>query len=126
MDGQKGFTLIEIVLVMAIIAITLALTGPRISAGINRLELNQAAQSIRRYTKLARVQAQRTEKEQYVILDRDKHSVAQLNESMQIVREEKLPGSVEILTQPEAPITAIYIAPSGFLRANPLRLRSRT
>ena len=70
MNHDKGFTLIEIVIVMVIISIAVAMAAPTIGAGIGRLELNQATQSVRRYIKLARIQAQRTDKEQYVILDR--------------------------------------------------------
>ena len=126
MQRGKGFTLIEIVIVMTIIAIALALTAPSIGAGIGRVELNQAGQSVRRYIKTARVESRRFEREQYVILDPSRHSVAVLNESMAIVHEEKLPNSVSVLLDPDTQMAAIYVSPSGAVRGNAVRLRGRS
>ena len=125
MGQNRGFTLIEIVIVMAIIAIAMAIAGPRIGAGMGRLELNQAAQSVRRHIKIARLQAQRFDREQYVVLDRDRHSVALLGEGLRVVREERLPGSVEVVLDPAAQAATIYVSPSGSLRGNAVRLRGR-
>src|SRR5262245_48043833 len=125
MGRGTGFSLIEIVVVMAVIAIALVLTGPSIGAGISRIELNQAAQSTQRYIKVARLQAQRSQQEQYVILDPDRHSVAILNEALQITREEKLPNSVQVVLEAGSQIAAVYVAPSGAVRGNTLRLLGR-
>ena len=126
MNGRRGFTLIEVVIVMAIVAISLSMAGPRIGAGIGRIELNQAAQTIRTYIKLARVQAQRADREQYIVLDKERRSVALLGPEMKILRQQTLPRSVDFVLQPDVQATALYVAPSGILRGNPVRLRGRT
>ena len=110
---------------MAIIAISLTLAGPRIGAGIGRIELNQAAQTIRSYIKLARLQAQRSDREQYVVFDRRKQSIALVGPVMNSVREEKLPSSVEFVLEPDVQVSSLSIAPSGIARGNPIRLRGR-
>ena len=125
MNGRRGFSLIEIVVVLAIIAISLSLAGPRIGAGLGRIELNQAAQTVRSYIKLARLQAQRSDREQYVVLDQQRHSVALVGPEMKVTREETLPKSVQFVLQPEVQAAALYVAPSGILRGGPVRLRGR-
>ena len=125
MNGRRGFSLIEVVIVLAIIGISLSLAGPRIGAGLGRIELNQAAQTVRTYIKLARLQAQRSDREQYLVLDRKRRSVALVGPDMRVAREEALPGSVEFILQPEAQAAALHVAPSGILRGAPIRLRGR-
>ena len=126
MNGRRGFTLIEVVIVMAIIAISLSMAGPRIGAGIGRLELNQAALTVRSLLKAARLRAQRSDRAHYVVLDRNKHSVAILSPEMQIVREESIPASVEIVLEPGGQIASLYVPPSGIVRGPAPRLRGRT
>lgn len=126
MNKRRGFSLIEVVIVLAIIGISLSLAGPRIGAGLGRIELNQAAQTVRTYIKLARLQAQRSDREQYVVLDRQKRSVALVGPDMRVAREETLPRSVEFILQSEVQAAALYVPPSGILRGDPVRLRGRT
>jgi prepilin-type N-terminal cleavage/methylation domain-containing protein len=125
-NGRRGFTLVEVIVVMAIIAISLSLAGPRIGAGFGRIELNQAAQTVRSYIKLARLEAQRSDRGQYVVLDKQRHVVALVGPDMQTVREQPLPRSVEILGDTDLQATAVFVAPSGILRGDPVRLRGRT
>jgi prepilin-type N-terminal cleavage/methylation domain-containing protein len=125
-NRRSGFTLVEVVVVMAIIAISLTLAGPRIGAGIGRIELNQAEQTVRSYIKLGRVQAQRSDRAHYVVLDRQKRSVVLVNREMKVLREAELPSSVEFVLEPEVQLSAVSIAPSGIARGNPIRLRGRS
>ena len=126
MTGQRGFSLIEVVIVMAIIAMTLGLAGPRIGAGFGRLELSESAQKVRNYIRMARLQAERTDRQQYVVLNKTKHSVSLVNSDLQVLREEQLPSSVEIMLTGDSTVEALYVAPSGIARGAPFKLKGRT
>ena len=124
--GVKGFSLIEVVVVMALIALTLTLAGPRIGAGLGRLELEQTAQSIRGFVRAGRVQAQRADREYHVVVDRKRDLMTLFDEQMKIVREEQLPSSVQIVFESPTDVAHIAISPSGILRSRPIWLRSRS
>jgi type II secretory pathway pseudopilin PulG len=115
--------LIEVILVMALIALALTLAGPRIGAGISRLELEQAAQSVRSLIKVGRVQAQRTDKEYYVVVNRERRSITLLGPDMRQLKSETLPSSVQFVQ--DSNLVSISIAPSGIVRAQALRLHGR-
>src|SRR5262249_47026207 len=97
MTGRRGVTLIEVVAVMAIIAIAVGLAGPRIGAGLGRLELHQAEQTVKNYLKLARVQAHRSDHDFYVVLDNVRQSIGLVGPGMKLVREQRLPSSVSFV-----------------------------
>jgi len=122
----KGFSLIEVVVVMALIALTLTLAGPRIRAGFGRLELEQSAQAIRSFVKAGRVQAQRADREYHVVIDSKRDSMALLDPELKVVRKEPLPSSVQIILDSDAPVSELTISPSGIVRGEPIRLRGRT
>ena len=122
---MKGFSLIEVVVVMALIALTLTLAGPRIGAGLGRLELERTAQTIRNFIKLGRVQAERKDREYYVVIDRKQGAVRLLDPDMKIVRQEQLPSSVQINFDSNSDMAGLTILPSGIVRGNPVRLHGR-
>jgi len=123
---DRGFSLIEVVVVMALIALTLTLAGPRIGAGIGRLELERAAQSIRSFVKLGRVQAQRTDREHYIVIDRKRDLITLLNPELRPLREEQLPSSVHIVLDSNLDLDSISIPPSGIVHSKLVRLRGRS
>ena len=124
-ERSKGFSLVEVVVVMAVIALALTVAGPRIGAGMGRLELEQAAQSVRSFIKLGRVHAQRTDRQHFVVIDRRQESITLLDPEMEPLRTEALPSSVHIVLEPGSDLTTLSIAPSGIVRGESLRLRGR-
>ena len=122
----KGFSLIEVVLVMVLVVLTLTLVGPRIGAGFGRLELEEAAQTIRGFVKIGGVQAQRTERGYYVVIDRAKKSMSLLDPDMKVVRQKDLPSSVEIIPESKDELATIVISPVGIVRSPRMKLRGRT
>jgi prepilin-type N-terminal cleavage/methylation domain-containing protein len=126
MSGKRGFTLIEVVVVMVIIAITIGLVGPRIGAGLSRLEMNNAAQTARGLIRLAKLQAQRTERSQYVVFDRNRRTVSLVSDGLKVVRESELYSSVNIVLEGNAASAAFYVLPSGMVRGPAVRLRSQS
>jgi prepilin-type N-terminal cleavage/methylation domain-containing protein len=123
---HEGFSLIEVVVVMALIALTLTLAGPRIGAGLGRLELEQAAQNIRGFVRAGRVQALRTDREHYVAIDRKRQVMTLLDSDMKTLREEPLPSSVRVVFDSASDIANIAVSSSGIVRSQPIRLRGRS
>jgi len=122
---REGFSLIEVVVVMAVIALALTLVGPRIGAGMGRLELEQAAQSVRSFVKMARAQAQRADRQHFVVINSREDSIVLLDADMQPIRRENIPSSVHIVAS-DSELSTFAIAPSGIVRGGPIRLRGRT
>ncbi len=124
MTGRRGFTLIEVVVVMVIVAIVTGLVGPRIGAGFDRLQMNSAAQATRGFIRMARLQAERTEKSQYVVFDRNRRAISLVNDEMKPIRESVLPSSIDIVLENDARTAAFFVMPSGIVRGGTVRLRS--
>ncbi len=68
-----GFSLIELLIVMAIAIMTLALLAPRISGALERLELKQLTQKMATSLKATRTQAISTGKDAIWTLDLKQH-----------------------------------------------------
>ena len=54
MSQARGLSLAEVMIVMAIIALSVGLVGPRNGAGMTRIEVYQAEQTIRSFVEMAR------------------------------------------------------------------------
>src|SRR5215831_17516764 len=121
----KGFSLIELVVVMALIALTLTLAGPRIGAGLGRLELERTAQTIRGLVKSGRIRAQRTDREYYVVIDRKQDWLRLIDPDMKLVRQEQLPSSIDINFESNSDLMSLIISPSGVVRGSAIRLHGK-
>ena len=122
---MKGFTLIEVVVVMALIALTLTLAGPRIGAGLGRLDLERTAQTIRGFVKIGRIQAERRDREYYVTIDRKQDVLRLLDPDLKVIRQEQLSSTVEFNFESNSDLAALTISPSGIVRGTAIRLHSR-
>ena len=122
---NRGFSLVEVVIVMSMIALALTIAGPRIGAGIGRLELEQAAQNVRSLVSQGRLHAQRTDREHYLVVDRKQNSITLLDPDMHPIRQQKL-SSVQIELQSYEDIESIFISPAGIVRGEPIKLKHRT
>ncbi len=120
-----GLSLVEVMIVMAIIALSVGLVGPRIGAGMTRLEVNQAEQTIRSFVQIARSRARRADQAHFVVVDRSSSSLVLVGPDMQVLRERDLSSSIEVVSDSDTGVTTIYVPPSGLLRGETLFLRSR-
>lgn len=125
MSNAKGLSLIEVMIVMAIIALSAGLVGPRIGAGMTRIELYQAEESIRSFVQIARSRAQRSNDAHFVVLDRRASTVSLIGPNMGVLRVRELPRAVELVIESQSGIDSIYVPPSGLLRGEFIQLRSR-
>ena len=123
--GAVGLSLIEVMIVMTILALSAGLVGPRIGAGLTRLELNQTEETLRNFIQNARVHAQRENRGYFVVADRDGRRILLLDSDMEILRERGLPSSVDFAPTVYDDVRSIYVPPSGLLRDQVVRLRSR-
>ncbi len=121
----NGLSLVEVMIVMTIIALSVGLVGPRIGAGMTRLEVHQAEQTIRSFVQIARSKARRTDRAHFVVLDRRSSSLVLVGPDMQVLRERDLPSSIEVIGDSDSGVTSIYVPPSGLLRQATILLRSR-
>ena len=121
----NGLSLVEVMIVMTIIALSVGLVGPRIGAGMTRLEVHQAEQTIRSFVQIARSKARRTDRAHFVVLDRRTSTLVLVGPDMQVLRERDLPSSIEVIGDSDSGVTSIYVPPSGLLRQETILLRSR-
>src|ERR1051326_5994688 len=110
---------------MVLIALTLTLAGPRIGAGLGRLELERTAQTIRALVKTGRIQAQRTDREYYLVMDPKQDSLRLIDPDMKVVRREQLPSTIEINFESNSDLASLTISPTGVVRGSAIRLRGR-
>lgn len=121
----RGLSLIEVMIVMAILALSAGLAGPRIGAGLARLEMSQTDETLKSFVQMARLAAQRSDRPHFVIMDGERDRILLLDPDMRVLREGGLPASVEVVPNAEDSVQAIHVPPSGLLRTESLRLRSR-
>jgi len=75
LTGQRGFTMVEIVIVMVIMSLVLAFAGPRIAKSLGGLTLKTTANKVSGILRFARSQAVATGTLHSVIFDIDRHTV---------------------------------------------------
>ena len=92
---------------------------------MTRIEVYQAEQTIRSFVEMARSRAQRSNLAHFVVLNRRGPTVTLVGPDMNILRERKLPSSVELVVDSEEGIESIDVPPSGLLRGQFIQLRSR-
>jgi general secretion pathway protein H len=72
--GEQGFTLIELVVVLAVLGLVLGLVGARLSSGVSPTELKAAAREIASALRETRSQAIVRNRESSLALDVERHT----------------------------------------------------
>jgi general secretion pathway protein H len=73
-NGQRGFTLVELLVVLVIAALALSLVGTSISRNISGAEMRNAARKVAASLRYTRTQAILTKSEQVFLVDTDKRT----------------------------------------------------
>ncbi len=73
-NGQRGFTLVELLVVLVIAALAMALVGTSISRSISGAEMRTAARKVAASLRYTRTHAILTKSEQMFLVDTEKHS----------------------------------------------------
>jgi general secretion pathway protein H len=73
-NGQRGFTLVELLVVLVIAALAMALVGTSISRSISGAEMRTAARKVAASLRYTRTHAILTKSEQVFLVDTEKHS----------------------------------------------------
>ena len=95
-DRNRGLSLIEMIVVMAIISLFAGLVGPRIGSGLAGLELRRAERTVLDSLRDAKTYARQSGSTVFVVFDGEDQKVVLLGSDMQVVRESPLPDSVEL------------------------------
>lgn len=73
-NGQRGFTLVELLVVLVIAALAMALVGTSISRSVSGAEMRTAAHKVAASLRYTRTQAILTKSEKVFLVDTEKHS----------------------------------------------------
>ena len=73
-NGQRGFTLVELLVVLVIAALAMALVGTSISRSISGAEMRTAARKVAASLRYTRTHAILSKSEQVFLVDTEKHS----------------------------------------------------
>ena len=130
---KAGFTLLEMLVVLVLIAVITAVAVPVAGAGIQTLRLQSAARHVAAALRLARGRAIRSQEIHLVSLEREQSRVTVASGDLRFRRSFQLPPGVrlqEALLREEAPPLSgrrpermdFYFAPSGFSEALEVRL----
>ena len=103
-NTQKGFTLIEIIVVMLIIGIASGLVGIMVSKGKGSLELRTFTKDVSAILRYARNNAVSEKKIYCFVIDKDKHTYQLYSEdtgykNKEIVMNKDIPDELEISVQ---------------------------
>lgn len=102
---QAGVTLLEMMIVVALVAVLAGLTFPAVSSGVDSLRLNGAAQSIVSYLDSAMNRAERRQQLMEISISPKENSVTLRSTEEGYVKTLALPDGVTIVeVLPEAPL----------------------
>ena len=73
-NGQRGFTLVELLVVLVIAALALSLVGTSISRNVSGAEMRNAARKVAASLRYTRTQAILTKSEQVFVVDTEKRT----------------------------------------------------
>src|SRR5437868_4780585 len=120
---QLGLTLIELMVVVALIAIVAGVSYPAVNSGIETLRLRSAGESIVGLFNTALDRADRRQQPVEIVIDRTTNSIGILSAGPNIERAVQLPLGVRILAiapplpQGDGPVRSFLLLPGGAVPA---------
>jgi len=129
-SGENGFTLLELIIVLVIMALVLGIGYPSMSRGTSILNLQTAGRDVLNVFRFARERAVSEQTSMLLIIDRGEGKIALANILGEPVRAYTLPSGVNIQRMERAgievhdKIMSVRFAPNGNLENVRIRLVS--
>src|SRR5262245_23662608 len=115
---SRGVTLIELIVVMAILSVMLAIVGPRVSTGLDSLVLNSTARRVVAAFRTAQTSARSTGVRIFTAYDKDGIRFVSGDRTYQTIG---FSGGVQ-LASPQGPATVVFLASGQVLGPDTLEL----
>ena len=116
---RRGFTLVEMMVVVVLISVIAGISFPAVTSGIDTLRLRSAGESIVGLFNSALDRAERRQQPVEIIIDRVNNSIAVVGSGPNVERLVELPQGVRILAiapplpQGDGPLRSFLLLPSG-------------
>lgn len=117
--SNRGVTLLEMLVVMAIIAIMTGISYPSITSGIDSLRLNAASQSVVSFLNSGLNRAERRQQAMEITIDRSQNELSLRSTDPGFVRQLSLPEGITIskilpeVPDQDEPVRTFMLYPGG-------------
>ncbi len=132
MRSQKGFTLLEIIITLTVIALALAVSYPSLSRGTTALSLRTTGRDILSILRYAREKTVTEQTGMRVVVDQDNQSVQMINDTDNSTRTYWLPENVKIRgvvlegAESNSGVSSVRFLPNGSSNAVEIVIESKT
>jgi prepilin-type N-terminal cleavage/methylation domain-containing protein len=123
-NGRRGITLLELIVVVAIIGLIVGLSFPAISAGLDSVRMVSATDSVAAFLNAAVNRAQRRQEAVEVIIDYKANQLSAYSNDPSFARELKLPDGILLESETQEP-RRIILLPGGAVPGIAIPLMNR-